>query len=95
MYTFIVIALLAAVVVYAIAKKTAKPEPVTPEITEQEIHADLHSHVEPTPPIVVIEPPIASVAPIVEVPAVADEKPAVIAAAKKKPAKKAKKKVDA
>ena len=80
MYTIIVIALLASVVVYAIAKKTAKPEPIaTPEITEQEVHADLHSHVEP---VVVKE--VAVEAPVV----VADETPSVIAAAKPKKKKK-------
>ena len=92
MLSFILIATIASLLMFFFIKKTSKPEPVTPEITEQEIHADLHSHVEPTPPIVVIEPPVASV---VEETTVADEKPAVIAAAKKKPAKKAKKKVDA
>jgi hypothetical protein len=76
MFTFIVIALVASLVVYLLAKKSAKPETIsTPEITEQEVHEDLNSHVEPitepTPPIVVIEPPVA--------------------AAQKKPAKKAKK----
>lgn len=71
-----------------------------PVITENDVHEDLHSHVEPiseqTPPIVVIEPPVASVAPVVEELAVADETPAVVAPQKKKPAAKKKtKKVDA
>ena len=79
MYTIIVIALLASIVVYAIAKKTAKPEPIaTPEITEQEVHADLHSHVEP----------VVEVSLVVETPVVADETPSVIAAAKPKKKKK-------
>ena len=65
------------IVVYLFIKKSELY--TIPEITEQEVHEDLNSHVEPitepTPPIVVIEPPVA--------------------AAQKKPAKKAKKKVDA
>ena len=100
MLSFILIAAIVATAVYVIAKKVAKPEPIEdPVITENDVHEDLHSHVKPiseqTPPIVVIEPPVASVAPVVEELAVADEKPSVMAAAKKKSAKKSKKKVDA
>ena len=61
-------------------KKNSVKSLEDPVITENDVHEDLHSHVEP----------------IIETPAVADETPAVVAPQKKKPAAKKKtKKVDA